>query len=250
MTLQFNRILFLALLISSSILVYCFPTWGQTGPATHDIGSLEETVRFKGIATGARLRFQRAVDVPAPRSPELVEPSLDKAAAHYSSLIIEPYAKQTVVADNTLRTWFKCKLVETVSLVDRPPVPWAPLVDTLPSAVQPTALLPLSLDTEVLLPLAGGELTVDGVIISMTPPRSPAIVLGQQYLTFATVSEDRKVVTVPLEAKGMFLISGETLSSLSHDQVDTLALGMSSLHQSNLGQFRQHTSVQHRLDRR
>jgi hypothetical protein len=94
--------------------------------------------------------------------------------ANYSFVIAQPIeTKIDTQRDQAIVTWYKFKILETVS--ERAPLP------NLPSVSPPEDLLPLEAD-ELLVVKYGGNVTVDGVEIVMDESRFPRFQMDKRYL--------------------------------------------------------------------
>lgn len=126
---------------------------------------------------------------------------LDEALSRDTLVLAEVSGKKTLADKYGLRTWYRFRLVETLS---EKPMPKYPSYDSLPDP--PYDMQPLSEDEFVILE-ANGDMEIDGVRVIQ---RSNGVVyaMGGTYLLFLHIEPDKRVAfrsaTDPL---GVFLVA-------------------------------------------
>ncbi len=169
--------------------------------------------RFKDMALHARLSGKTAVTLRGPRGSDIQVTSVDQALTHFSVIVIEPLAKQAVVDEGMIFTWYKCRLIDIVSRVDAPLRPTQGIA-AFTNTMRPDTLLPLSSIGDILVLVGGGTIVVDGVTISDSDPDPLPLQLGNQYLLLSTLASDSTVATAPLLTAGCFQLTGEDITSV------------------------------------
>lgn len=203
---------------------------------------VRELDRFRDIAARAKAVSKTSVTYPAPSGPEIEAPSLDVALTHFSTIIVEPYSKQTVMDAGVLHTWYKCRLIETLSLANETTLPAPQELKDFPLNLQPSGLLPLVVERDILWFENGGSMLVDGVTISTPAKHSPSIDLGSRYLILAALSSAPTVAIVPLSSKAVFLVTGDRLTS-AREEPEVLGLDMEMRHNNSLSNLRDHVRL-------
>jgi hypothetical protein len=172
--------------------------------------------KLAALARRAAANGDRHVDLTEPLALRIYVPGIDSALTYYSAVVLEPIAKETVVdEDDQLYTWYKCKLLATVSKIEHPLPSMAQALDAVPEGLLPDNLLPLQAGW-ILIPRRGGTVTVNDIVISSTDRSFPDFVLAQRYLVLLDFSPEEKVAVIPLQEVGVFRIdSDDRLSPLS-----------------------------------
>src|SRR5262249_35021421 len=112
---------------------------------------------FISLARQAKANGMTALALPPRGGPRIYVPSLDMALDSYPLVLVQPSARQTVVDDDNIYTWYKAKRVSTVSGARTTQGPQAPPLDGLPEMLRPQQLLPLR-EQELLIVVSGGAI--------------------------------------------------------------------------------------------
>ena len=175
---------------------------------------------FRSLAMQAKADGKSKLKLPGPQITGISAENLQQAIEDSRLITLRPTAIQTVSDASDLYTWYKCK---TLSVLWTPvrPKGRAHSLDQIPPELQPSSLLPLA-QNEVLLIRRGGIITVEGVILEIS--NGAEMSLDKEYLLFAALASDGKVVAVPLGRAGIFSLSkdGLLMPSVPEEEEDTL----------------------------
>ena len=148
---------------------------------------------------------------------------LDFSLAHYSLVVARPIEQHVYAETYNLVTWYKFKIVETLSHK----APTGFIGKQLADIPIPAALLPLNSD-EMVMAKIGGTLVIDGVTVNAYS-NSPRFNLSENYLLFLELDSDKRVAAVPWSDRvGIFKIEGDdeiaaVYNDGSYDLKDKLA---------------------------
>lgn len=170
--------------------------------------SAQETTERRGTirwhAQQARARGQQSVRIPAPRITIVGASDLNDALSRFTVLIATPVESRSyIVAPHRLVTWYRFRVVETLS---RRPVPECPTCPQLMSP--PDELLPLNED-EVLLPRHSGTVVIDGVRVTTVESGFPPFLPSQRYLLFIDLDASRRVGRLSMGRYGVFTVNAD-----------------------------------------
>jgi hypothetical protein len=185
---------------------------------------------LKWHAKKAKDKGATAVSIPPPMVEYIgVGDSPDFVLSNYSLVIAQPTASKTYAVEYGIVTWFKFRIVETIS--QRPPLP------NLPTVPPPQDLLPLN-DGEFLVPKYGGTVSVDDVNVTMTNQGFPPFSTDTHYLLF--ISKDPSgFATLWAGPDGVFTVTRggrvESISKKPHPVKDALE----NRFDNSLGQLKQ-----------
>ncbi|HUS10672.1 MAG TPA: hypothetical protein VMZ30_09420 [Pyrinomonadaceae bacterium] len=127
---------------------------------------------------------------------------VNSAFATYTVVIGVPLEKRTYqFTDNDLVTWYKFRIVDTLSDRKNPPC------TVCDKSNPPQELLPLASD-EFVLPKNGGQILLDGVEVEQVEKGFPQYELGQKYL-FLLFLEASGVATTAGGPLGVFTINAD-----------------------------------------
>ena len=121
----------------------------------------------------------------------------------YSLVIAEPVETGSYLANaEEIRTWYKFRLLETLSAKPNVPCGTCPPMPEVPSAA-----LPLGTD-EFVVVTSGGTLNIDGVEITLENKDLGSFLKRQKYLLFISFTPSR-VAKIGGGPSGVFRINGE-----------------------------------------
>jgi hypothetical protein len=129
--------------------------------------------------------------------------SLDNALNSFYLLEVELITKKSVLHDDSVRTWYKFRVLDTLSRAKNS--------YNYPLSEAPPELLPLQAD-EILVAESGGTVTVDGVEVSWGEPGQPGLRAydeRQKYLLFLLVDPASKIGTTDLGSTGVLVVSDD-----------------------------------------
>lgn len=162
---------------------------------------------------------------------------LNEATSEYSLFVGELVATSTVwdEASDSIETWYKFTTNERLTqraysacMYCSPP--------TLPSS-----LLPLQ-QGEFLVPLSGGSVMIDNVVVEQVLPNFTAMVTGQKYLLFLNFNESNKVGNLSLGPYGALLVTSENtfapVMSIPQGYTDVISSGLTTQYNNSLSQLR------------
>ncbi|HEX8069422.1 MAG TPA: hypothetical protein VF546_05695 [Pyrinomonadaceae bacterium] len=140
--------------------------------------------------------------------------NLNDALTTFSLILVEPVNKKSVIEeDEVINTWYKFRIIDTLSQ--------AKVTYNFSFMLPPPELLPLQ-PAEILVPVGGGTMTVDGIEVSSGEPGEPGLVAfdeKQQYLLFLCVDPAAKIGTADLGSAGVFLMrADDTLGAFNVDK--------------------------------
>ncbi len=169
--------------------------------------------------------------------------TLKEALSNYSVVVAQLIDKRTYAEKHGLRTWYKFRVLETLS---HKPLPhysqWSSYVDL------PSDLLPVRAD-ELLMGGADGSMVIDGVMV-IQRSNSPDYLSSTPYLLFVELDSSRRLATVPWSDEiGIFTVDADDLvkatDDLSYDLKDQLGKRFgNSLERLKLYLDRNHTAEQ------
>lgn len=137
---------------------------------------------------------------------------LDKALATYDLVIAEPIFRKSFQTDDEgyLVTWYKFKLIETLSKAKNPRVFEA---ETLPEE-----LLPLEKD-EILVSKLGGVVEFEGLEIEMKEEGFPEFELSRKYLLFLALDPTTRSGYVDVGPSGVLMVNADsTMESINKER--------------------------------
>lgn len=141
---------------------------------------------LKSVSKRTKNEGKNTVVIPGPRIEYGGENmTLEDAFAKSSVVVAEPFeSKSSIFGDDHIITWYRCRLVDTISI--RPPL----VCDSCPQLLEkPADIKPTELG-EVLIPKVGGTGLVDGVRVTMRDVDMPDFELHKRYLVFVSISPD------------------------------------------------------------
>lgn len=196
----------------------------------NSFGDASKEGTLKWHAKKAREKGVKRATIPSPMVEYVGEAdSPDQVLANFSLVVARPTESKTYAVENGIVTWFKFRILETVS--GRPPIP------NLPAAAPPQDLLPLGED-EFLLPKYGGSVSVDDVDITMKNPRFPPFSTDKRYLLFISKDPSGSAI-VWAGPKGAFTVTpGEQIESINNEP-HPLKDELKNRFDNSIGQLRQ-----------
>jgi hypothetical protein len=158
--------------------------------------------------------------------------NLDDAMAKYSVIVVRPTYAQSFRAGDSIESWYKLRVVETVSQRT-----YLPPCSSCGSASAPPGGVPAPAADELLSSQIGGTLVVSGVTFTETggiPLLQPDI----SYVLFVNINPANKVATVV--GGGFYLAAdGNSLTPLdTDDSPSTIVTGVASRFGNSLNQLR------------
>ncbi len=147
------------------------------------------------------------VDYAVPRS-------FDDALANYSLVIAEPFESRSYATTYDNQTWYKFRIVEELS------APPSECIGCSSDVEPPLDLLPLATN-EFLSSKIGGEVAVDGVLITGSDPSFPNFQIGKRYLLLIAFDSKKLVGTLRSGPWGVFALdSDEKIKSVNAELKD------------------------------
>lgn len=139
--------------------------------------------RLESIVREAKAKGQKQVAIPPPMVEYVTKVgSLQEALKYYTLVIATPVQKVTLTTDSgEIRTWNKFEIGESLT-----PKKHAPCADCVQPDLLPRDLLPLD-SGQILVAERGGSVTVDGVLLVMSPEFN--FELNERYLLFLEEDE-------------------------------------------------------------
>jgi hypothetical protein len=139
---------------------------------------------LKSVSKRSKNEGKSTVVIPGPRIEYGGENMTLQEAFGISSVVVaEPFESKSVVfSDDQIITWYRCRLVDTISV--RPPL----VCDGCPQPLEKPADIHRNELSEVLIPKVGGTVVVDGVRITMKDVHMPDFELHKRYLVFVSIS--------------------------------------------------------------
>jgi hypothetical protein len=127
--------------------------------------------------------------------------NLDDALTAFDLVKVEPVSRKSVIEDDeVINTWYKFRIIDTLSQ--------AKVTYNFSFMPIPPEMLPLQAD-EILVPVGGGVMTVDGVEVSSGEPGEPGVRAfdeNQKYLLLLCVDPVAKIGTADLGSAGVFFV--------------------------------------------
>ncbi len=150
----------------------------------------------------ARQRGESRLSILSPMNCDRVSVNLRDALAHYSVLLVRPVERRTYEAESGLRSWYRLQVVETLSVRPRVRSAWDSDGDG-----PPADMLPIGED-ELLIPVRGGTMFINGVIVSHQASSDLNFAPGQTYLLFLNLDAESRVAHTPwLDIVGIFAVN-------------------------------------------
>lgn len=139
---------------------------------------------LKSVSKRTKIEGKTSVVIPGPRIEFPGENmTLQDAFRELSVVIAEPIEiKSSLFSDDEIITWYRCRLVDTISI--RPPL----MCDGCPEPLEKPADINRNELGEVLIPKVGGTVVVDDVRITMKDVHMPDFELHKRYLVFVSIS--------------------------------------------------------------
>lgn len=133
--------------------------------------------------------------------------SWDEVLGRFSFLVVEPTELRSygALADDTITSWYRFRLVET--LATKPP-PFA--------ITQPPSDMTSPQSNEILMFKWGGTIIVNGVSVTAEEPAFPNFTMGQRYLLVVQLDANTKLVNNAMGVDGAYHIGANgQISSLN-----------------------------------
>jgi hypothetical protein len=138
--------------------------------------------------------------------------TLDQALQYNEAIIGMPIEKRVVYTDDSLRTWYKIKILEDLSDKNRLKCSDC----TFNGLTVPQELLPLNTD-EILMVLGGGSATIDGVQVTYDDPLYPQFQLSKKYFLFFQTDQSRQIGLIRMGPTGVYTIGDDKLSPVNEN---------------------------------
>ena len=201
----------------------------QSGERAQDRGTLAWHVRE------ARARGRQQVTISTPIPLLAAVSGIDNALSRFTVVIAEPLTMRTRAQDRSnLETWVKFRVLETLS--QNPPECPACLSGVEP----PVELLPLE-ENEILVPIAGGRLELDGVEIISRSDNFPELSTSRKYLLFLSLDSSRKLGMLHVGPYGVFTVNeaNDVVEPIAN-QPHPLRADVENRHSNSLRRLREH----------
>jgi hypothetical protein len=173
-----------------------------------------------------------------------VSSNLDEALANHDLVLAEVLSSQSFSAatDTDIRTWYKLKLIETLSTHT------VACVTCLDPSDPPSELLPLN-QGEFLVSQPGGQVSIDGIKVISNNTQFPAFEHGKKYLLFVSFDSNKIVASAPMGPWGTF-ISGpdEKLRPVDNKLIHGLRYELSNRFDNSLTSLRTHLKKERHLN--
>ncbi|MGH9932157.1 MAG: hypothetical protein ACREA9_23390 [Pyrinomonadaceae bacterium] len=191
-----------------------------------------QSFTFEGMAQRALARGSNTVKLET--TVEGIDvASLDDALAKYSVIVVRPtYAQSFRAGDLSIETWYKLRVIETISQK-----PYVPPCDSCGSPSNPLSGVPAPAADEFLSYETGGTLIVNGVTFVETAGL-PLLFASNTYVLFSNINPANKVATV---VGGGFKLSADNSTLVPLDIGDSpscIVTGVSSRFGNSLNQLR------------
>jgi hypothetical protein len=184
------------LLVVASVLTISVKMQRRSDPQ-REVGTIKQH------AERAKARGQQQVVLPGSRIEYAGEGlNLDEALSSYSLVVAQPIQEKTVITHpHSISTWYKLRIIETISPSKAPPCSHC-----FDSAKLPGELLPLSAD-EVVVTRSGGAVMVDGINITMDSD-FPPLFMSNKYLFLLSI-EPSGVASIGAGPVGVFIVNDD-----------------------------------------
>jgi hypothetical protein len=162
---------------------------------------------------------------------------LNTVTSNYSSFVGELLATSTVWDETSdyISTWYKFRTTER--LTQRT---YYSCSECSP-ATPPSELLPLQ-QGEFLVPLPGGSVFIDDVIVESALPDFTDIIVGQKYLLFLNFDEANKVGYLSMGPRGALLVTSQgtfaPVVSVPEGETEVISSGLATQYNNSLSQLR------------
>jgi len=146
----------------------------------------------------AKAKGEKEIAFPSSLIDYAVPRTLDEALAHHDLILAEVVSSQSFSATSEISTWYKLKLIETLS---------TRTVEcfTCPGPSEPPSeLLPLN-QGEFLISQVGGQVSIDGIRVISHNTQFPAFEHGKRYLLFLSFDSSKIVASAPMGPWGAFI---------------------------------------------
>lgn len=210
----------------------------QTVQQIAEIEKAEDKGSLKWYARLAKAKGQNRISKwgPEARYGDEVK-DLNDALSYYQMILAVPIEKQSrPFEDAGIRTWYKFKIVEKLSHKQLKPCDCVPA-----DLVAPQEMFPLAAD-EILIPLGGGSVMVDGVEITQDDVEYPQFALTTRYLLFLRTDDSGQIGLLGMGPAGIFVErEDDRLEPVSH-RTNALAPEIATRFRSSIQLLRDRTS--------
>jgi hypothetical protein len=169
-----------------------------------DATSLREKIEL------AKIRGQKKVDAQTTVSLYPVaktKDEMDRLLSSYSVILVDPIAERGYLSDQqTLQSWYKFKIVDTI-------IQSAPRRSFAERQIPPD-VLPVNLD-ELMVPLEGGTIVVDGVEVTQRDQSLPRIDKSKRYLLLVSFDPTSRIAELALGGQSILPVNSD--NSLNSD---------------------------------
>lgn len=189
---------------------------------------------LKWYAQQARDKGEQQAVIPAPLVNYAGSDSMEEALSYYSIVIAEPIEERTYIHNSDeILTWYKFKIVETLSQKTAPPCsPCLSYIDP------PNELLPLNAD-EFLVAKYGGTVMVDDMKVTMKDLNYPPFSISKRYLLLVSIksSGDAAIGGGPM---GVFTVGDNGALESINKKPDPIKLGIQNRFGNSVSKLREH----------
>jgi hypothetical protein len=209
----------------------------QTAEQIAELEKAEDKGGVKWYARLARAKGQNKISMMA-RKGEYADgvKDLNEALRYYQMILAVPIEKQSrPFEDAAIRTWYKFKIIEKLSHKLKP-------CDCVPAdLVAPQEMFPLGAD-EILIPLGGGSVMVDGIEITQDDVEYPQFALTTRYLLFLRTDESGQIGLLGMGPAGIFVEREDDRLEPVSQRTNALAPEIATRFKSSIQLLRNRTS--------
>jgi hypothetical protein len=234
----------------TTIGIFCFlvlciasATWAKrsfTGVVKDETGSPQTQARtdqpntLEAYARKAKAKGETKVQISTPIHEYATVSGLEEARTYSRIAEVKLVtAKSYVIGPRTILTWYKFKILEDLSRGSYFCFKCAAFSDPPPD------MLPVKSD-EILVPKAGGSVTIDGVEITSEELDFPQFSKSQTYLLFFGLDESRRLAMMTMGPQGVFVIDEAGRLAGVNQQDSFLKRELKDNHKNLFGELKKH----------
>lgn len=234
-----------ALIGLSCFLIFCIAVVGwakhsSKGAVKAHFGSPQTQAQndqpktLEGYARKAKAKGETKVQISTPIYEYATVTGLEEARTYSRIAEVKLLtAKSYVSGPRTILTWYKFEILEDLSRGSYFCFKCAAFPDPPPD------LLPASGD-EILVPKAGGSVTIDGVEITSEELDFPQFSKSQTYLLFFGLDESRRLAMITMGPQGVFMIDEAGRLAEVNQRDSFLKRELKENHKNSLGELKKH----------
>lgn len=142
----------------------------------------------------------------------------DDALKHFAVIVGQPIERKSYGMDSrTITTWYRFRVLETISTRDNTSCV------TCPQAPDPPSDLVTTSANEILVPKNGGSVMLDGIKLTSVEAEFPEFQSERQYLLFLGLNTSSRVGMLQLGPNGVLEVAGSRIHPFSNITPDRLA---------------------------